>query len=66
MEIRGAKTLSFEIIDELGYLPDHVFVPVGNAGNISAIWKGFKELYNYGLINKLPKMIGVQAEGQLL
>lgn len=61
--LEGQKTLSFEIIDELRDSPDYIFVPVGNAGNISAIWKGFKELYNFGLINKLPKMIGVQAEG---
>jgi threonine synthase len=61
--LEGQKTLAFEIVDELREPPDYVFVPVGNAGNISAIWKGFKELYNYGLIRKLPKMVGVQAEG---
>ncbi len=61
--LEGQKTLAFEIVDELEEPPDYVFVPVGNAGNISAIWKGFKELYNYGLINRLPRMIGVQAEG---
>jgi threonine synthase len=61
--LEGQKTLAFEVVDELGEPPDYVFVPVGNAGNISAIWKGFKELYNYGLISRLPKMIGVQAEG---
>jgi len=61
--LEGQKTLAFEIVDELEEPPDYVFVPVGNAGNISAIWKGFKELYNYGLISRLPRMIGVQAEG---
>ncbi|MEM0063370.1 MAG: pyridoxal-phosphate dependent enzyme, partial [Ignisphaera sp.] len=61
--LEGQKTIAFEIVDELSEVPEAVVVPVGNAGNISAIWKGFKELYNYGLINKLPKMIGVQAEG---
>ncbi|MEM1627664.1 MAG: threonine synthase [Desulfurococcaceae archaeon] len=61
--LEGQKTISFEIIDELGEAPDFVIVPVGNAGNISAIWKGFKELYERGLADKLPKMIGVQAEG---
>jgi len=61
--LEGQKTLAFEVVDELGEPPDYVVVPVGNAGNISAIWKGFKELYNYGFIRKLPKMIGVQAEG---
>jgi len=60
--LEGQKTIAFEIVDELGESPDFVIVPVGNAGNISAIWKGFKELYNYGLTSKLPRMIGVQAE----
>jgi threonine synthase len=46
-----------------GNPPDGVIVPVGNAGNISAIWKGFTELHRLGFIEKLPKMIGVQAEG---
>ncbi|MEM4627489.1 MAG: threonine synthase, partial [Ignisphaera sp.] len=53
--LEGQKTIAFEIVDELGSAPDTVIVPVGNAGNISAIWKGFKELYSYGLINRLPR-----------
>ncbi|MEM1541598.1 MAG: threonine synthase [Ignisphaera sp.] len=61
--LEGQKTIAYEIVDELGKVPDYVIVPVGNAGNISAIWKGFKELYSFGYIDKLPKMIGVQAEG---
>ena len=61
--LEGQKTLAFELVDELWEPPDIIIVPVGNAGNISAIWKGFKELYEYGLISKLPRMIGVQAEG---
>ncbi|MEM0371265.1 MAG: threonine synthase [Ignisphaera sp.] len=61
--LEGQKTIAYEIVDELGKVPDYVIVPVGNAGNISAIWKGFKELYSLGYIDKLPKMIGVQAEG---
>lgn len=61
--LEGQKTIAYEIVDELGRVPDYVVVPVGNAGNISAIWKGFKELYMFGYINKLPRMIGVQAEG---
>lgn len=61
--LEGQKTIAYEIIDELGVIPDYVVVPVGNAGNISAIWKGFKELYELGLINELPKLVGVQAEG---
>lgn len=62
--LEGQKTIAFEIWDQLNYnVPDKVIVPVGNAGNISAIWKGFKELRSAGLIEKLPEMIGIQAEG---
>jgi len=61
--LEGQKTIAFEIVEQLGGVPDYVIVPVGNAGNISAIWKGFKELYEIGLIDKLPRMIGVQASG---
>jgi threonine synthase len=60
--LEGQKTLAFEVYEELE-CPDYVVVPVGNAGNISAIWKGFKELAELGLCRKLPKMVGVQAEG---
>ncbi|WP_456477930.1 threonine synthase [Geoglobus ahangari] len=59
----GQKTIAFEIVDQLGHAPDAVFVPVGNAGNISAIYKGFLELREAGYIDEIPKMIGVQAEG---
>ncbi|MCX8171535.1 MAG: threonine synthase [Candidatus Bathyarchaeota archaeon] len=62
--LEGQKTIAFEIWDQLHHnVPDKVIVPVGNAGNISAIWKGFKELYAAGLTEKLPEMIGIQAEG---
>lgn len=61
--LEGQKTIAYEISDQLGYAPDKIIVPVGNAGNISAIWKGFKEYYEYGFIKELPKMIGVQAKG---
>lgn len=61
--LEGQKTLAFEIIDQLGHVPDIVSVPMGNCGNISAIWKGFKEFYKSGIIDKLPRMFGVQAEG---
>ncbi len=61
--LEGQKTLAMEIVDQLGHVPDSVVIPVGNAGNISAAWKGFTELQQLELINKLPKMIGIQAEG---
>lgn len=61
--LEGQKTIAFEIYDQLGFVPDNIVLPVGNAGNISAIWKGFKELYTAGFIDKLPRMIGIQAEG---
>lgn len=61
--LEGQKTIAFEIFDQLGFVPDKVILPVGNAGNISAIWKGFKELYETGFIDRLPQMIGIQAEG---
>jgi threonine synthase len=60
--LEGQKTIAFEIVEELG-VPDNVIVPVGNAGNIYAIWKGFNELYEAGRIDRVPRMIGVQAEG---
>ncbi len=60
--LEGQKTIAYEIAETIG-VPDYVFVPVGNAGNISAIWKGFKELETHGLINHLPRMVGVQAVG---
>ncbi|MEM4848262.1 MAG: hypothetical protein QXM55_01330 [Ignisphaera sp.] len=58
--------MAFEIADELGFVPDYVIVPAGNTGNISAIWKGFKELYEFGFIDKLPYMIDVQSENSAL
>ncbi len=61
----GQKTLAFELseqLEESGGV-DTVVVPVGNAANISAIWKGFKEYKQLGLVKKLPRMIGVQAAG---
>ncbi len=61
--LEGQKTIAYEIVDELGFVPDYVVLPVGNAGNISAIYKGFKELRGLGLIDRVPKMIGVQAKG---
>ena len=62
--IEGQKSLGYEICEQLDNKPpDRVVVPVGNAGNISAIWKGFTEFQNLGFIRTLPKMTGIQAEG---
>ncbi len=61
--IEGQKTAAFEICDVLEDAPDFHFIPVGNAGNITAYWKGYKEYYQRGKVKKLPKMIGWQAEG---
>jgi len=62
--LEGQKTAAFEMYEQLGFsVPDYVVLPVGNAGNISAIWKGFKELKAFGITEKLPRMVGVQAEG---
>jgi len=61
--LEGQKTLAYEVWEQLGgRVPDAIIVPVGNAGNISAIWKGFQDLNQLGLISNLPKMIGIQAE----
>jgi len=61
--IEGQKTASFEIIDELGEALDYLCIPVGNAGNITAYWKGFVEYYDIGKSKIKPKMMGFQAEG---
>ena len=61
--IEGQKTAAFEIIDELGDSPDSLFIPVGNAGNITAYWKGFTEYLKYEKSSKLPILMGYQAEG---
>jgi len=61
--IEGQKTASFEVVDALGDAPDLHVMPVGNAGNITAYWKGYKEYYADGLSKKLPQMWGFQAAG---
>lgn len=61
--IEGQKTSSFEIIEDLGKVPDYLFIPVGNAGNITAYWKGFKEWKSNGKVDRTPVMMGFQAEG---
>ena len=63
MRIEGQKTASFEIVDQLGRAPDYHFLPVGNAGNITAYWKGYREYHTHGKCDRLPKMMGWQAEG---
>lgn len=61
--IEGQKTGAFEIIDALDDAPDYHFIPVGNAGNITAYWKGYKEYFEDKKSTKLPKMMGIQAQG---
>ena len=61
--IDGQKTAAFEIIEELGDAPDLHVIPVGNAGNISAYWKGYREFNTLGRSTKLPRMAGFQAAG---
>jgi threonine synthase len=61
--LQGQKTGAFEIVDALGDSPDYHFLPVGNAGNISAYWMGYKEYHAAGKMARLPKMMGWQAEG---
>ena len=61
--IQGQKTAAFEIVDALGDAPDNLFIPVGNAGNITAYWAGFKEYADNRLATKLPRMLGFQAAG---
>jgi len=61
--IEGQKTAAFEIVDSLGNAPDYLFIPVGNAGNITAYWKGFVEYYRIGKASYTPKMMGFQAAG---
>ena len=61
--IEGQKTAAFEVVDELGDAPDVLAIPVGNAGNITAYWRGFREYREAGRTTQLPRMIGGQAEG---
>jgi threonine synthase len=61
--IEGQKTAAFEIVDVLGDAPDYLMLPVGNAGNITAYWKGFREYHAAGRSTRLPRMVGAQAEG---
>jgi threonine synthase len=61
--LQGQKTAAFEIVDELNDAPDYLMLPVGNAGNITAYWKGFREYHAAGRSTRLPRMVGAQAEG---
>ncbi|MBI5599548.1 MAG: threonine synthase [Deltaproteobacteria bacterium] len=61
--IEGQKTAAFEVCEYLGYNPTHHFLPVGNAGNITAYWKGYEELRERRVVSESPRMMGFQAEG---
>lgn len=61
--IEGQKTAAFEVCDQLGKAPDYHVLPVGNAGNITAYWKGYREYREAGKVSDLPKMLGFQAAG---
>ncbi len=61
--IEGQKSAAFEVCDQLGHAPQYHVLPVGNAGNITAYWKGYKEYFKAGIINSLPHMLGFQASG---
>jgi threonine synthase len=61
--IQGQKTAAFEVVDVLGDAPDYLLLPVGNAGNITAYWKGFREYHAAGKSTRLPRMVGAQADG---
>lgn len=62
--LEGQKTIGYEILQGLGWeSPDRIILPVGNAGNISAIWKGVNEFYDLGFVDSKPMMTGIQAEG---
>jgi threonine synthase len=61
--IEGQKTAAFEIVDVLGDAPDYHCIPVGNAGNITAYWRGYREYQDRGRVSRLPRMLGFQAAG---
>jgi threonine synthase len=61
--LEGQKTAAFEVIEDLGGAPDYLAIPVGNAGNITAYWRGFTDYREAGLVEGAPAMLGFQAEG---
>lgn len=60
--MEGVKTIAYEIVEQLGEVPENIFVPVGGGGLLSGIWRGFNDLKRRNLIDKLPKINGVQPE----
>ena len=61
--LEGQKTAAFEVVDQLGRAPDYHLIPVGNAGNITAYWRGYKEYHKIRKAKELPRMVGFQAAG---
>jgi len=61
--LEGQKTAAFEVVDQLGRAPDYHLIPVGNAGNITAYWRGYREYHRAGRAKELPRMVGFQAAG---
>jgi len=61
--LEGQKTAAFEVVDQLGRAPDYHLIPVGNAGNITAYWRGYREYHRTGRMTELPRMVGFQAAG---
>src|SRR5690349_14848752 len=61
--LEGQKTAAFEVVDHLGRAPDYHLIPVGNAGNIAAYWRGYREYHRDGKMGSLPRMVGFQAAG---
>lgn len=62
-QAEAPKTIAYEIAEELDDVPDWVILPIGGGGTLSGIWKGFQELYAFGLVSRLPRLLGVQVEG---
>jgi len=63
--IEGAKTISFELLSQLGHIPECVFVPIGGGGLFGGVWKGFREMTYLGISNVLPSQFGVQKKGYM-
>jgi threonine synthase len=63
LRLEGQKTAAFEVCEQLGEAPDWLCIPVGNAGNISAYWRGFCEYRRAGRTGRLPRLLGAQAAG---